>query len=130
MRNIQLATKIIFYQHTVTGQITMGFPEQFPAPPYYNKIVCQTAHDAESWSQKMREQEVAREAMIDEEREAIEGEMLRNLRSHMHNQIANARNNKNRDFLKIWMERADRIPSKTKMKRESYLHAEAFERGR
>jgi hypothetical protein len=107
----------------------MGAPEQWPAPPYYNKIVCHTAHEAERYSQKMREQEASREAMIDEERDAIEGEMLRNLRGHMHSQIANARNNMNRDFLRIWLERQERMVSRTQIRRESYLHAEGYEYG-
>lgn len=127
MNNAQLRVKIVFYQHQINGQVVMGFPENFPAPPYYNKIVCHTAHEAEHWSQVMREQEASREAMIDEQRDQIEGEIKRNLRSHMHSQIANARNNKNRDFLKIWLERDAAMADKTKTKRESYLHAEAYE---
>jgi len=126
--NAQLKTKIVYWQHGVTGQIVMGAPEVFPAPPYYNKIVCHTAYEAERYSQLMREQEASREAMIDEEREAIEGEMIRNLRSHMHNQIANARNAMNRDFLRIWLQRQETMVS-PRMNRVSYLHSEAYEQG-
>ena len=125
-----LATKIVFWEHGITGQLMQGLPENFPAPPYYNKIICGTAHEAETWSRKLREQEASRDAMVDEEREKIEGEMIRNLRSHMHSQIANARNNVNRDFLIYWLRKQDQMKSKTKSKRESYLHAEAYEKGR
>ena len=128
--NAGLSKSICFWQHQITGQIVMGLPENFPSPPYYNKLVAHTAHEAERYSQMMREQEALRESMIDEEREAIEGEIVRNLRSHMHNQIANARNNMNRDFLKIWLERNDHYVDRTKTKRESYLHLEAFEQGK
>lgn len=128
--NAQLSTPIVFWQHQITGQVVMGLPENYPAPEYYNKLVAHTAHEAETYSQTMREQEAAREAMIDEEREQIEGELLRNLRSHMHHQMANARNAMNRDFLRIWMERQDTFLDRTKSKRESYLHFEAFEQGR
>ncbi len=127
----QLRVKIVFWQHAVTGQLVMGWPEQFPAPPYYNKIVCGTAHEAERYSQMMRDQEASREAMIDEERDRIEGEMIRNLRSHMHHQKANARNAMNRDFLDIWLRRQEgMIGNRTRMTRESYLHSEAYEHGK
>jgi hypothetical protein len=129
MRNVQLETKIVFWRNQITGQLVMGAPERWPAPQYHTKIVCHTAHEAEQYSQLMREQEASREAMIDEERDRIEGEMIRNLRSHMHNQMANARNAMNRDFLKIWLERQERLVNKVRHRRESYLHAEAFERG-
>jgi hypothetical protein len=129
MNNVQLRVKVVFWQHAITGELVMGAPEPWPAPPYYNKIVCHTAHEAETYSQKMREQEASREAMIDEERDRVEGEMIRNLRSHMHSQIANARNAKNADFLRYWLKKQETMVNKTREERVSYLHAEAFEHG-
>jgi hypothetical protein len=126
---VQLKIKVIFWQHGITGQLVMGAPEGYPAPPFYNKIVCNTAHEAEHYSRLMRDQEASRESMIDEEREGIEGEMIRNLRSHMHHQMAHARNAMNRDFLRIWLERQERMVNKTRSERVSYLHAEGFESG-
>lgn len=125
-----LARKITFWMDTRTGQLTMGLPEEFPAPPFYEKIVCGTAHEAEKYSARMRQQEASREAMKDEEREQVEGEIIRNLRGHMHNQMANARNAMNRDFLRLFLKRQEQAVNKTKMKRESYLHSEAYESGR
>jgi hypothetical protein len=127
--NAQLKTKIVYWLDTRSGQLTMGLPESFPAPPFYEKIVCGTAREAETYSRRMREQEHSRESMVDEQREEIEGELIRNLRGHMFNQMANARNAKNRDFLRIFLERQESAVNKTKMKRESYLHSEAFEHG-
>jgi hypothetical protein len=129
MSDVQLRTKICFWQNGITGQIVMGAPEQFPAPPFHTKIICGTVHEAERVSQLMREQEASREALIDEERDRVEGEMIRNLRGHMHHQMANARNAMNKDFLRIWLDRQERMVDKTRSKRESYLHAEAYERG-
>jgi hypothetical protein len=106
--NAQLKTKIVFWLDTRTGQLTMGLPDNFPAPPYYEKIVCGTAYEAETYSGRMRQQEQSREAMLDEQREEIEGELIRNLRGHMYNQMANARNAKNRDFLRIFLERQEK----------------------
>ena len=130
MRNAQLKVKIVFWLDTRSGQLTMGLPENFPAPPFYEKVICGTAHEAERCSQKMREQEAAREALIDEERERVEGELVRNLRSHMFNQMANARNAMNRDFLRMYLERQEGAINKTRTKRESYLHSEGYEHGR
>lgn len=110
-------------------QLYMGLPEPFPAPFGMERIVCATALQAEFWSRRMREQEQVREEAKDEERERIEGPIRKNLRSHIQHLMANARNNKNRDFLRLHLESYDKKPDKTRSKRISYLHSEAFERG-
>ena len=125
-----LATKIIFWRNTTNGQVVMGMPEQFPAPPYFEKIVCGTVQEAERWSGIMRQQEAERDQIKDEEREEAEERMKSNLRSHIHAQIANARNSMNRDFLVKHLEAYDNRINRTKSKRESFLHAEGYERGR
>lgn len=128
--NAQLGTKIVFWRDTLTGNIKMGLPVEFPAPDFHEKIVCNTAHDAEHWSQVMRNQEASREQMEDEKREEIESRLKANLRSHILHLMANARNNLNREFLRRHLEAYDNRPDKTRMRRESYLHAEAYEKGR
>jgi hypothetical protein len=128
--NAQLTKKIVFWLDTCSGDIKMGLPEQYPAPYAHTKVVCGTAHEAEFWSEKMRQQESVRSRLEDEHRDEVEGRMKANLRSHIHHLMANARNNKNRDFLARHLELYDKRPDKTKIKRESYLHAEAFEHGR
>ncbi len=127
--NAQLSRKIVFWLNTTNGQLVMGLPEEYPAPTFYEKIVCNTAHDAERLSQRMREQEAEREAMEDENREYIEAELVRNLRGHIHAQIAKARDWKNREFLQRHLELYDQRQAKWKWKRESYLHAEGYEHG-
>jgi hypothetical protein len=127
--NAQLSRKIVFWRDTLTNNIKMGLPEEFPAPDWHEKIVCSTAHEAEHWSQKMREQEALREQMEDEKREEIEGRLRANLRSHMMHLMANARNNLNREFLRKHLESYESRPDKTRMRRESYLHAEGYEKG-
>jgi hypothetical protein len=114
----------------MTGEIRMGLPEEYPAPWMFEKIVCGTAHEAECWSQKMREQESARERLENEKREEIEEHMKAQLRSHIRNLMVNARNNMNREFLRRHLELYDERPAGWKTKRKSYLHAEAFEHGR
>ena len=127
--NAQLSRKIVFWLNTTNGQLVMGLPEEYPAPAFYEKLVCTTAHDAERLSQRMREQETEREAMENEEREYIESELVRNLRGHIHAQIANARDWKNREFLQRHLELYDQRPDRTQMKQESYLHSEGYEKG-
>ena len=128
--NAQLQTKIVYWYNGTSGEIRMGLPEDFPAPYGFEKIVCNSAHEAEIWSERMRRWEAVKEQMEDEQREMIEGPIRDNLRSYMHHQMANARNNMNREFLRRHLELYDKKPDKTKSKRVSYLHAEAFEKGR
>ncbi len=125
----QLSKKIVYWLDTVTGTIKTGLPEQYPAPYMHEKIVCGTAHDAEVWSNKMRQQEAIRDQLEDEKREEIEAKMKAQLRNHIHHLMANARNNMNREFLRRHLELYDRRPEGWRTKRESYLHAEAFEKG-
>jgi hypothetical protein len=124
-----LDKKIVYWLDTLTGQIKMGLPEQYPAPMFHEKIVCGSAYETEFWSKKMREQEQSRDRLEDEERDEIEGRMRGEHRSHILHLMANARNNINREFLRRHLELYDQRPDRTKSKRESYLHAEAFERG-
>jgi hypothetical protein len=128
--NAQLSRKIVYWQHGMSGEIKMGLPEEYPAPPFHVKIVCGTAHEAERWSEKMRQQEIERDAINDEQRDEIEGRMRAEHRSHILHLMANARNNINREFLRRHLELYDKRPDKTRMTRESYLHAEAYEKGR
>lgn len=127
--NAQLSKKIVYWRDTLSGDIKMGLPEEYPAPAYHEKIVCGTAHEAELWSGKMRQQEMFRERLKDEEREEVEGRLRANLRSHIHHLMANARNNKNREFLRRHLELYDQRPDGWRTQHESYLHAEAYEHG-
>lgn len=124
-----LSTKIVYWLDTLTGQIKMGLPEQFPAPPFHDKIVCGTAHEAELWSNRMRQQEAIRYQLEDEQREEIEGRLKEGLRSHIRHLMANARNNMNREFLRRHLELYDKRDAGWQTTHESYLHAEAFEKG-
>lgn len=127
--NSQLSTKIVYWYDGTTGEIRMGLPERYPAPYGFEKIVCNSAHDAEVWSERMRKQEAMKIQMEDEQREMIEGPIRSNLRNHILHQMANARNNLNREFLRRHLEIYDQRPDKTKMNRISYLHSEGYEKG-
>jgi hypothetical protein len=127
--NFQLQNKIIFWLHGMTGEIRMGLPEQFPAPNGFSKVVCNTAHEAEVWSERMRNRERVKQQVEDEERESIEGPIRDNLRHHIQHLASNARNNMNRDFLLKHLHNYDARPNLTKNKITSYLHSEGFEHG-
>ena len=128
MNNAQLGKKIVYWQDR-NGQIYMGLPEAYPAPFGMEKIICVSALQAEFWSKRMRDQERVREMAKDEERDKVEGPIRDNLRKHILHLAANARNNMNRDFLHKHLENYERRPDLTKTRRQSYLHAEAFEHG-
>ena len=125
-----LSRGVVFWYNGTTGEIRMGLPEEYPAIPGFEKIVCKTAQEAETWSERMRRWETVKAEMEDEQREMIEGPMRAELRSHIHHLMANARNNINREFLRRHLELYSQRPDKTKVKRESYLHSEAYEKGR
>lgn len=130
MSNAQLGHKPTFYYNGTTGAILGGLPEQFPAPYGYEKIVCTSAAEAEKWSARQREHENFKHSIKQEERELIEGPIRDELRSHMQHLASNARNNLNRDFLLKSLENFRNKPDPWKYRRESYMHAEAFENGK
>ena len=125
---MNLRHKIIFWHNGTTGEIRMGLPENFPAAYGYERVVCNTAHEAEIWSERMRRWEGRKAEMEDSQRELVEGPIRDNLRKHILHLASNARNNMNRDFLLKHLENYDRRPDLTRVTRESYLHSEAFER--
>jgi hypothetical protein len=114
----------------MNNKITVGFPEQFPAPRGAEKIVCNTASEVDRMSNLMREQEKREQEMSDAEREAIEGPMRKYLREELQNRMANSTNALNREFCRMALEKIDaQERDRTKMNRESYMHAEGFEAG-
>ena len=126
--NAYLSKPVVYWLNTINGDIKMGLPDNYPAPPYHEKIVCNTVWDVDHWSQKMREQERVRQQMDDDKRGAIEERMRGEIRSHMHHLMANSRNNMNRDFLRRYIEKSDRLPNDpTRWNRESFLHIEGYE---
>jgi hypothetical protein len=129
MANAQLSKKVCFWYNGTSGAILTGMPEEYSAPRGFEKIVCNTAHEAEMWSERQRKYEAFKESLKQEERELVEGPIRDNIRSEILHQIANARNSINRDFLKRHLEEYDKKQDPWKWKRESYLHAEAFEKG-
>jgi len=128
-RNAYLTTPVVFWLDTLNGTVKMGLPEQYEAPPFHEKIVCNTVWDVERWSQKMREQDRIRQQMEDDKRGAEEERIRGEIRSHIHHLIANSKNNLNRDFLKKYLEKSDKLPNDpTRWNRESYLHIEGYEK--
>ncbi len=127
--NAQMGKKVVYWLDTLSGQIKMGLPEEYPAPVFHEKIVCGSVFEAERWSQKMRNQEAERDRLEDEKRDEIEGRMRANHRNHILHLMANARNNMNREFLRRHLELYDRRPDLTREQRVSYLHAEGYEHG-
>jgi len=129
-RQAQMDKKVVFYQHGKTGVVTVGFPEEFPAPPGNVKIVCTNAAAVDRWSEVMRQQEKQRAEMTEMERELFEAPIRAEHRKELQHLAANARNQMNRDFCLFALQKIDEADAKGKMVRESYMHAEAFEAGK
>jgi len=131
-RNAQLAKPVVYYYSNPTvyggtGEIIQGMPEQYAAPPGFEKIVCTSTAAAEKWSGRMRKWEATKEEIAQMWQRKQEEEQFKAVLSDMDNKIANARNNINRDFLIRARENAvKRYEARYSMTRESFLHSEAF----
>ena len=130
MSNAQLGKKIVFYRHPPTGRLTVGFPEEYPAPQGMEKIVCVHASEVERYSAIMSKQEREREEMSDIERELFEAPIRAEHRKELQRLAANARDQLNRDFCLYALQKLDEAESRGKTIRESYMHIEAFEQGK
>lgn len=121
---------IRFYGEPGTGEIIMGLPEQYAAPPGFEKIICQTAMQAEKWSSRMRVWDEAKEKIAQAYQRKQEENQVRAIRSEMQQKIANASNSLNRDFMIRALENFDkRYEDKFQWERESFLHSEGYEFG-
>lgn len=130
-RNAQLRIKVVFYKHVATGRYSIGFPDQFPAPAGYEKIVCNHAYEVEKWDKVLRFQEANDRERTAEEREKVEGPMRDHLRSLLRQGKSNARNQLNRDFCDQSLQRLDIAETERKKETvESYMHVAAFEEGK
>ena len=126
-KTAQLSKKPTFYRDR-SGKLMAGLPENIPAPKGYQRIVCNTAAEAERYSELQRRQERVEHRYQQEQRGAVEGKFAEELRSEMRTKMANARNNLNKDFMRRALERMDGKTDPTRYERESYLHSEAYEK--
>jgi hypothetical protein len=123
---------VVFYFHTQSNRIAVGAPDEYPIPKLlaragWEKIVCRTAHDVDLWSQKMRDQDRRDEEMTEEQREAFEAPLRALLRQELVTKMLNARTPINREFCRAALQKIDEDEARRKIRRESYMHAEAYE---
>jgi hypothetical protein len=128
-RNAQIDKKIVYFKNDRTGEIRMGLPEQFPVSKGFDKVVCNNAHEAEAWSDKLRKYNLAKEGKIDEQREEFESAAAKEIRGNIHHLMANSKSKYGKVFMERYLERMDKADSRRKMTREEYLHSEGYERG-
>lgn len=128
--NVQLSRKAVFFYNPTNGAIWQGLGEWHNPPSGWQKIVCNSAHEAEIWSARMRKWDATMHEITLEEREMIEGPIREEMRSDLRHQMANARNNLNREFLRKALENLDKNGNRLAYRRESYMHCEAFESGK
>lgn len=123
--------KVVFYRYPkLNNRINVGFPDEFPAPPGAEKIVCTTAREVERYSQMIRDQEKIEQEMTDYERELKEGPMREHCRKELQHLMANARNQVNRDFCMFALKKLDEADANGRNIRQSYMHIEAHESGK
>jgi transketolase len=115
--------------------VIVGFPEQFPIPPAwaklgYQKVVCRSAAEVDSWDKKLREQEKRESEMTYEQREAVEGPIRAYVRQELQHKMATSRNAINREFCRQALQKLDDDENRRRMKRESFMHIVGFEDGK
>ena len=131
-RNAQLSKPVCYYfsnpsVYGGTGEIIMGLPEQYAAPPGFEKIVCTSTAAAEKWSARMRKWEETKEEIAQMYQRHQEEKQFKAVLSDIDNKIANARDNINRDFMiRARANAVKRYEDRFAMKRESFLHSEAY----
>ena len=131
-RNAQLSKPVCYYfsnpsVYGGTGEIIMGLPEQYAAPPGFEKIVCTSAAAAEKWSARMRKWEETKEEIAQMYQRHQEEKQFKAVLSDIDNKIANARDNINRDFMiQARANAVKRYEDRFAMTRESFLHSEAY----
>jgi hypothetical protein len=132
IRNAQLAKPIVYYfsnpsVYGGTGEIIQGMPEEYAAPPGFEKVVCRSTAEAERWSGRMRVWEKAKEEIAQAYQRKQEEVQFKSVLSDFDHKIANARNNINRDFLiQARANAVKRYEDRYAMTRESFLHSEAY----
>jgi len=128
--------KIVFYYNRQTDRVEVGAPDQYPLPPVlaklgYEKVVCETAHEVEIYSEKKRKQDKRDAEMTAEEREISEGPIRDAIRKDLNYHMLTARNQVNRDFCKFALAKMDEEDAlRKKEKIESFMHVEGFSDGR
>ena len=125
----QLDKKVTFYTNSRTGEVMTGLPEAFSAPDGYQKVVCNSAHEAERWSDRQRQWERGHHEKLQYQREMEEGPIRDQIHSDMRTLMANARNETNREFMRRSYEKSQQRHDPWKYERESYIHAEGHEQG-
>jgi len=131
-RNAQLSKPVCYYfsnpaVYGGTGEIIMGLPEQYAAPPGFEKVVCTSTAAAEKWSARMRKWEETKEEIAQMYQRHQEEKQFKAVLSDIDNKIANARDNINRDFMiQARANAVKRYEDRFAMKRESFLHSEAY----
>ncbi len=135
--NAQMGTKIVFWYNRDTDHILQGAPEHFEPIYGYQKIVCNHASEAELWSKRLREQDKKFAEMSDIEQEQREAPMRAHIRKEILYKMANPspggdprRKRLNHIMLQKALDQLDLCEAKGKTVRDSYLHAEAFEKGK
>ncbi|HEX5426503.1 MAG TPA: hypothetical protein VFW94_23350 [Candidatus Acidoferrales bacterium] len=123
--NVQLSNKPCFFYNPGTGAVWQGLGEWHDPPPGWQKIVCNSAREAEIWSDRMRKWDQLMHEISQDEREMVEGPIREEMRSDLRHRMANARNNVNREFLRKALENLDRGSTKWRYKRESHMAIEA-----
>jgi len=124
----QMSKPVVFWFNR-TADFIMCPPSPIAPPPAgFERIECRHAHEADSWSARLRLQEKRMREMTEFERFEYEGKVQASIIEEMEKCLARATDQTNREFLAYFIRLA-----KEKQRRravevvETYMHAEAKE---
>lgn len=127
--------RVVFYLNRQLDRVEVGAPEQFGLPMAlaklgWEKVVCETAHEVELYSEKKRRQDIRDAERSEEEREKIEGPIRDAIRRDLNYRMLNSKNQLNRDFCFFALKKLDEQEKMRKEKIDSWMHSEAAEDGK
>ena len=127
--------KVVFYLNRQLDRVEVGAPEQFGLPMVlarlgWEKVVCETAHEVELYSEKKRKQDLRDAERTEEDREKIEGPIRDAIRKDLNYRMLNSKNQLNKDFCVFALKKLDEQEKNRKEKIDSFQHSEGFEDGK
>ena len=127
--------RVVFYVNRQLDRVEVGAPEQFGLPMVlarlgWEKVVCETAHEVELYSEKKRRQDLRDAERSEEDREKIEGPIRDAIRKDLYNRMMMSKNQLNKDFCFYALKKLDEQEKMRKEKIESWMHSEAAEDGK
>jgi hypothetical protein len=129
-RLVRMAKPVVFWHSAQLDHILLPACPIAPAPTGYVRIECIHAHEVDTWSERLRQQEKRIREMTDEERYNFEEPIRAHGIAELRKALLAAKDPVNRIFIQRSI---DNIEAKREKARkeyvETYMHIEGYEAG-